>query len=107
MAGQHRDEYDSDLSEGEGEEGPEITAWLDEEDPEEDDPTPTKRPSINSVVIDPKINIMQKSAYIISHLDLFYALCELEDWEFEKQNDEFQEEIMKTTIVETYKPVSF
>jgi hypothetical protein len=73
-----------------------VSAWLDEED----DPEPT--PIKPVVVEEPKIDVVHKPPYIVAHLDLFYALCEVDDWEFEKLSDEQQEEIMKTLVVETF-----
>lgn len=93
-------EYDSDLSDEEEEGGQEVSAWLEEEDIEEDEPVVKKA----VVEVQPKIDIVHKTQYIIDNLDLFYALCELEDWEFEKNPDDLQEELMKTLHVEEYKP---
>lgn len=88
-------EYESDISDIEGSQ--EVTAWLDEIDPEEPPPPPPQ-------IIDtqPKIDIVHKSKYIVENLDLFYALCEVDDWGFVNFNDEIQEEIMKTLKVEVF-----
>lgn len=92
------DSYESDLSDAvEGSQ--EVTAWLDEED-DEPEPEPVKK----IVVEQPKISVVQKPPYIVKHLDLFFALCELEDWDFERFSDELQEEIMRTLIIEVYQP---
>lgn len=93
-------DYDSDMSDAEEEEsGQELTGWLDEEEEEVEE-----KPKPPPIVVEAKINITLKSAYIMKNADLFYALSELEDWEFEKQSDEFQEEIMRSIILETYTP---
>lgn len=91
-------DYESDLSDEE-ETGQEVSAWLEEEDPEEDEPVVKVAP-----VLPPKIDIVHKSEYIVANLDLFYALCELEDWEFENLPDIAQEDLMKSLIVEEYRP---
>lgn len=97
MAGFGND-YDSDMSDAE-ETGQELTGWLDEEEEEiEEKPKPAP------VIVEPKFNVMLKSPYIIKNADLFFALCELEDWEFEKMSDSSQEEIMRSLILETFKP---
>ncbi len=89
-------DYDSsDLSEDDGDNLP-VSAWLDEED----DPEPV---IIKPVVVqEPKIDFIHKPPYIVANLDLFFALCEVDDWEFEKLTDEQQEEIMKTLVVEKF-----
>lgn len=94
-----QNEFESDMSDDE-EEGPqEVSAWLEEEDPE-----PEPQPVKPVVVEPPKVNVIHKPPYIVKNLDLYFALCELEDWEFEKFPDDAQEEIMKTLQVSTYKP---
>lgn len=89
-------DYDSsDMSEDDGDNVP-VSAWLDEED----DPEPVVIKPI--VVQEPKIDVVHKPPYIVANLDLFFALCEVDDWEFEKLADEQQEEIMKTLVVEKF-----
>jgi hypothetical protein len=100
MAGFQNEMYESGLSDDDDEGGQEVSAWLEEEDLEDEEPITPK----NIPILQPKIDIIHKSKYIIENLDLFYALCELEDWEFAKHPDELQEEIMKMLVVEEYKP---
>lgn len=90
-----RDEFDSDTD---SDKDNEIVSWSDEE--EEEQPVVVKP---TPVVVVPKIDVVKKPPYIVERLDLFFALCELEDWEFEKMPDETQIEIMKTLVIETYK----
>lgn len=95
-----QDEFESDMSDNDDNNEEEVTAWLDEEDDEiEEEPV---KPVVVEVV--PKIAFVHKPPYIVNHLDLFFALCEVEDWEFENFTDDVQEEIMKTLILETFKP---
>eukprot|EP01039_Chlorochromonas_danica_P006130 gene6130-6750_t len=93
-------EYESDLSDEEVG-GQELSAWLDEADPDEDEPS---TPTAPITTPQPKIDIIHKSEYIVQNLDLFYALCEVEDWEFENLPDGQQEDLMKTLVVEEYQP---
>jgi len=95
MSGFHSD---SDISDEPEDGGQEVTAWLDEDDPEPD-PIP-----IIKVEEPPKINVVHKPQYIVKNLDLFFALCDIEDYEFEHFPDEVQEELMKSLIITTYKP---
>ncbi len=81
MAAFKIDEYESDTSDEVLEEEP-LSAWLDEEEPEED-PNARLKPV---VVVTPKIDIVRKPKYIIDHLDFFYALCEVDDWGFVELN---------------------
>eukprot|EP01040_Poterioochromonas_malhamensis_P021706 gene21706-26247_t len=94
-----QNDIDSDLSDQE--EGAEVTGWLDESDEEEEEP---KKPPPIQEDLKMQIDIMLKSAYIIRNADLFYALCDLEDLEFDKMSDEQQEEIMRSLVVETFEP---
>lgn len=94
-----QNDIDSDLSDQE--EGAEVTGWLDESDEEEEEP---KKPLPIQEDLKMQIDIMLKSAYIIRNADLFYALCDLEDLEFDKMSDEQQEEIMRSLVVETFEP---
>ena len=50
------------------------------------------------------IDIIHKSRYIVENLDLFYSLCEVDDWNFASFSDKDQEELMKTLIVEVFSP---
>lgn len=50
----------------------------------------------------PKVDIVQKSKYIVDNLNLFYALCEVDDWGFVNMTDEQQEDIMQALTVRTY-----
>lgn len=75
-----------------------VDDWLPEEEPEIEQPKPP--PKIDTK---PKIDIVQKSKYIVDNVDLYYALCEVEDWEFAEKDDAEQEAIMKTMVVEEYK----
>ena len=94
-----KDEFDSDTD---SDKDNEIVSWSDEDDEEEvKDTTTTVKPT---AVVVPKIDVVKKPPYIVQNLDLFFALCELEDWEFEKMSDEAQEEIMRTLVIEIYKP---
>ena len=88
------DEFDS---ESDSDKDNEIVSWSDE-DEEEQQPVIAKP----APVVAPKIDVIKKPPFIVERLDLFYALCELEDWEFEKMSDETQIEIMKTLVMETY-----
>eukprot|EP01032_Pedospumella_encystans_P009513 gene9513-11190_t len=99
MAAFKKDEYDSDMSDEVLEEEP-LSAWLDEEEPEED---PDERPK-PVVVVSPKIDIVRKPKYIIDNLDLFYALCEVDDWGFVELADQQQEDIMKALTIRSYQP---
>lgn len=83
------------------EEGQDVTGWLDEEDEEVEQPK--KAPPIQED-LKQEIDMMLKPAYIIKNSDLFYAMCELEDLEFESMPDEQQEIYMRSLIVETYQP---
>lgn len=96
MASFNFEDGDSDFSDSDDE--LEITGWIDEEEPEE-----PVRPVKVVAPPPPKIDVVHKPPYIVNHLDLFYALCELEDWDFEKFPDEQQEEIMKTLVIENFK----
>lgn len=74
----------------------ELTSWLDEKDEEpvvvvKKLPVPAK-----------PARIVPKSPYIVEHKDLFYALCEMEDFEFEKLSDSQQEALMRTLKVESF-----
>lgn len=95
-----QNDYESDLSDNDDDGAQEVTGWLDEEDPEPE-PEPVKTVKI---VEPPKIDVIHKPQYIVKNLDLYFALCELEDFEFENFSDEHQEELMKTLVIETYKP---
>jgi hypothetical protein len=97
---QQHNEYESDLSDADADGNNDVTAWLDEDDPEPEMEVEVKVKEPET----PKINIVQKPQYIVKHLDLYFALCELEDWEFENFADEAQEELMKSLIIETYSP---
>ena len=99
MAAFKKDEYDSDMSDEVLEEEP-LSAWLDEEEPEED-PNAKPKPVI---VVSPKIDIVRKPKYIIDNLDLFYALCEVDDWGFVDLTDQQQEDIMKALTIRSYQP---
>jgi CRP-like cAMP-binding protein len=58
-----------------------------------------------SVIIEaPKIDVVRKSKYIVKHVDLFYALCEVDDWDFISFPDEQQEELMKALTVKVFAP---
>jgi hypothetical protein len=83
------DDYDNEV----------VDDWLPEEDEEIELPKPPPK-----VDLKPKYNIIQKSEYIIENLDLYYALCEVDDWEFEEKEDGEQEVIMKTIVVDLYSP---
>ncbi|KAJ1429687.1 hypothetical protein B484DRAFT_57297 [Ochromonadaceae sp. CCMP2298] len=97
MAAFRGTDYDSDMSDEIEDEGM-VSAWLDEEEPENDYVAP-------KVVVElPKIDIVHKSKYIVENLDLFYALCEVDDWGFEKFPDDAQEEIMQALHVRSYAP---
>jgi hypothetical protein len=95
-----QNDYESDLSDNDDDGAQEVTGWLDEEDPDPE-PEPVKTVKI---VEPPKIDVIHKPQYIVKNLDLYFALCELEDFEFENFSDEHQEELMKTLVIETYKP---
>ena len=96
--GSKDDMYDSDSSDAE--EVEELTGWIDDEDPEDDNPPPPK-----PVVVEvPKIDVVAKSKYIVDNVNLFYALCEVDDWGFVNFSDEEQEDIMKSLEVRTYAP---
>jgi hypothetical protein len=45
-----------------------------------------------------------KSEYINENLDLFYALYEVGDLDFESMPMERQEELMRTLVIEKYEP---
>lgn len=58
-----------------------------------------------SVIIEaPKNDVVRKSKYIVKHADLFYALCEVDDWDFISFPDEQQEELMKALTVKVFAP---
>jgi CRP-like cAMP-binding protein len=58
-----------------------------------------------SIIIEaPKIDVVRKSKYIVKHVDLFYALCEVDDWDFISFPDEQQEELMKALTVKVFAP---
>lgn len=79
------DDYDNDV----------VDDWLPEEDEEIELPKPPPK-----VDLKPKYNIIQKSEYIVENLELYYALCEVDDWEFAEKEDWEQEVIMKTIVVD-------
>ena len=83
-------------SDSEEEEVNELSAWLDEED--EEQPVVVAKP----VVPAKPAKVVPKSPYIVEQKDLFYALCEMEDFEFEKLQDSQQEALMKTLQVEKF-----
>lgn len=93
-----QDEFESDMSDNEDDEQV-VSTWLDEEDPEVEEPV---KPVV--VEVQPKISVVHKPPYIVNNLDLFFALCEIDDWEFENFSDDQQEEIMKTIQLQTYNP---
>eukprot|EP01034_Spumella_vulgaris_P036339 gene36339-44829_t len=88
------DDDDDDSSDNEV-----VDDWLPEEEDEDDLPKPPPKP-----VAKPKFDIAGKSTYILDNLDLYYALCEVDDWEFSEKDDFEQESIMKTIVVDHYKP---
>jgi hypothetical protein len=94
-----QNDYESDLSDNDEDGGQEVTGWLDEDDPE-----PEPAPVVVKAPETPKIDVIHKPQYIVKNLDLYFALCELEDFEFESFADEQQEELMKTLVIESYKP---
>lgn len=100
MAAFKKDEYESDMSDEIQEDGEELSAWLDEEEPEEDPATKVKP----VVVEQSKVDIVRKSKYIVDNVDLFYALCEVDDWGFVEFPDEQQETIMKALTIVSYQP---
>ena len=100
MAGFKKDDYDSDMSE-EIQEEEMLSAWLDEEEPEED---PNAKPAKPVVVEPAKVDVVRKSKYIVDNVDLFYALCEVDDWGFVEFPEHLQEDIMKALTVRSYGP---
>jgi hypothetical protein len=73
-----------------------VSSWLDEQD--EDEPVVVK-----PVVVPQKpMRVIPKSEYIVDHKELYLALCELEDFDFEKQPKEQQEALMRTLQVISY-----
>lgn len=91
-------EYDSDMSDEGPEEEEVLSGWLDEEDPEEE-------VVVKPVVIEqPKIDVVHKSKYIVDNSDLFYALCEVDDWGFVEFPDQQQEDLMRCLTVKSYQP---
>jgi hypothetical protein len=97
MAAFKTDEFESDMSDEDDGDQP-LSAWLDEEEIEEDEkPKPV-------IVEQPKIDIVRKSKYIVENVDLFYALCEVDDWEFVEFSEQAQEDIMKALTVREYQP---
>lgn len=95
MLGGHLHESDDDDDSYEDEV---VDDWLPEEDEEPELPKPPPKE------VKPKYDIVQKSEYIVNNLDLFYALCEVDDWEFAEKDDAEQEAIMRTIVVELYRP---
>ena len=100
MAAFKKDDYESDMSD-EIQDEEMLSAWLDEEEPEED---PDAKPAKPVVIEQPKIDIVRKSKYIVENVDLFYALCEVDDWGFVEFPDQMQEDIMKSLTVRVYQP---
>jgi hypothetical protein len=97
MAAFNTSDYESDMSDEGGDEEV-LGTWLDEEDPEEEErPKPV-------IVEQPKIDIVRKSKYIVENVDLFYALCEVDDWGFVEFTEQMQEDIMKSLVVRSYEP---
>ncbi len=76
-----------------------VDDWLPEEDEEPELPKPPPKAEVK-----PKYDIVQKSEYIVNNLDLFYALCEVDDWEFAEKDDVEQETIMQSIVVDLYRP---
>lgn len=100
MAAFKKDDYESDMSDEIQEDGEELSAWLDEEEPEEDPATKVKP----VVVEQAKVDVVRKSKYVVENVDLFYALCEVDDWGFVEFPDEQQEAIMKALTIVSYQP---
>lgn len=101
MAAIRKDDYDSDMSDDEiQEEGEELSAWLDEEELEEDPSTKVKPVAVEQ----PKIDVVRKSKYIVENVDLFYALCEVDDWGFVEFAEQQQEDIMRALTIVSYQP---
>jgi hypothetical protein len=98
MAAFKKDEYESDMSDEAGDEEV-LSTWLDEEEPEEEE-----KPAKPVVVEQPKIDIVRKSKYVVENVDLFYALCEVDDWGFVEFSDQLQEDIMRSLTVRSYQP---
>jgi hypothetical protein len=97
MAAFKTSDYESDMSD-EAVDDEILGGWLDEEDPvEEEKPKPV-------VIEQPKIDVVRKSKYIVENVDLFYALCEVDDWGFVDFTDQMQEDIMRSLTVRSYAP---
>jgi hypothetical protein len=76
-----------------------VDDWLPEEEDEVELPKPPPKAPAK-----PKFDTTFKSSYILENLDLYYALCEVDDWEFSEKDDHEQESLMRTIVVDVYKP---
>jgi DNA polymerase elongation subunit (family B) len=72
--------------------------WLETEEPEVEIVKDEKK------VVEKVDKVQYKSKYIVENVDLYYALCDVEDLKFENLPDEKQEELMKTIEITTYQP---
>ena len=98
-------DFDFDDDDDDGSLGEIDHNWLESEDPElVEDLDIEKEKKLEESLKETRVSTIQKSQYIIDNKDLFYALCEVEDWEFKDMDDEVQEETMKSLELQTYQP---
>jgi hypothetical protein len=80
--------------------------WLEQEEPEqtEDELAAIARRKLIIATKSMKVSVVEKSHYVVDNVDLFYALCEVEDWGFSEFSDKTQENLMKSLVVTVYGP---
>ena len=79
--------------------------WLESEDPEPTEEELERERKKKARILAnalPKIAVVHKPQYILDNIDLFYALCEVDDWGFADFPDELQMEVCVNRYMNMY-----